>query len=134
VPTRASREGRRLAGRAHRGREGSRLVGWARALDPFPPRALDHRAPLAHPRMNAPLPAGLAERLKALLGERGFVEGAERAPHEVDWRDLYHGRAALVLKPASTEEVARAVAMLAEARVGIVPQGGNTSLCGASVP
>jgi len=39
-----------------------------------------------------------------------------------------------VVKPASTDEVARVVSLLAQAGVGIVPQGGNTSLCGASVP
>jgi FAD/FMN-containing dehydrogenase len=38
------------------------------------------------------------------------------------------------VKPASTEEVSRVVALLAETRVAIVPQGGNTSLCGAAVP
>jgi FAD/FMN-containing dehydrogenase len=80
------------------------------------------------------LPGGLRERLKAIVGERGFVAGAESAPYENDWRDQYHGHAAAVLKPANAEEVARVVALLAEARVGMVPQGGNTSLCGASVP
>jgi len=80
------------------------------------------------------LPGALADRLKAIVGERGIIaEAAERAPYETDWRDQYHGPAAVV-KPANTEEVARVVALLAEARVGMVPQGGNTSLCGASVP
>ena len=81
------------------------------------------------------IPAALAQELRSIVGERGFLdEPAERAPHEVDWRDQYHGRAALVLKPATTDEVARVVTALARAGVGIVPQGGNTSLCGGSVP
>src|SRR5689334_21921310 len=81
------------------------------------------------------LPASLARDLKAIVGERGFIDAPnERAPFENDWRDMYHGKAALVLKPASTDEVARVVKALADARVGIVPQGGNTSLCGGSVP
>jgi FAD/FMN-containing dehydrogenase len=80
------------------------------------------------------LPGGLRDRLKAIVGERGFVAGSEHAPYENDWRDHYHGHAAAVLKPANAEEVSRVVALLAEARVGMVPQGGNTSLCGASVP
>ena len=81
------------------------------------------------------LPASLARELKAIVGERGFIDApAERAPFENDWRDMYHGKSALVLKPASTDEVARVVKALADARVGIVPQGGNTSLCGGSVP
>ena len=80
----------------------------------------------------AALPANLAGQLQAIVGERGLV--ADAGPYEIDWRGLYHGRAALVVKPASTEEVARVVALLAQARVAIVPQGGNTSLCGGSVP
>ena len=81
------------------------------------------------------LPPTITAQLKAIVGDRGFLEEpAERAPHEVDWRDQYHGRAALVLKPATTDEVSRLVKVLAQARVGIVPQGGNTSLCGGSVP
>jgi FAD/FMN-containing dehydrogenase len=80
----------------------------------------------------AALPAHLAEALKAVVGERGLV--ADAGPYENDGRDMYHGRAAFVVKPASTDEVARVVALLAGARVAIVPQGGNTSLCGGSVP
>jgi len=80
-------------------------------------------------------PGQLIERLKAIVGERGIVtEARELAPYQTDWRDQYHGRAATVVKPASTMEVARVVTLLAEAGVGMVPQGGNTSLCGASVP
>jgi FAD/FMN-containing dehydrogenase len=80
------------------------------------------------------IPADLGARLKAIVGERGLVDGAERAPYENDWRDAYHGRAAAVVRPASTEEVAKVVRLLAELGIPMVPQGGNTSLCGASVP
>ncbi len=84
---------------------------------------------------DAYLPPSLTDRLKAIVGERGYADApAERAPYEVDWRNQYHGKAAAVLKPASTAEVAAVVKVLAQARIGIVPQGGNTSLCGASVP
>ena len=83
----------------------------------------------------AQLPTGLAERVKAIVGERGLVTDAHaRAPFEVDWRGQYHGKAALVVKPANTDEVARVVTVLAEGRVAIVPQGGNTGMCGGSVP
>jgi FAD/FMN-containing dehydrogenase len=76
----------------------------------------------------------LLTRLHAIVGDRGIVPEAERAPYEVDWRDAYQGRAAAVVRPADTGEVSRVVALLAELGVPIVPQGGNTSLCGASVP
>ena len=79
-------------------------------------------------------PDVLLEKLRAIVGERGIVAEGERAAYETDWRDQWHGRAAAVVKPANTEEVSRVVALLADARVGIVPQGGNTSMCGGSVP
>ena len=76
----------------------------------------------------------LREQLLAIVGERGLVDPSETKPYETDWRDQYHGRAAAVVRPASTEEVARVVRLLAGLGTPIVPQGGNTSLCGASVP
>jgi len=84
--------------------------------------------------MNDLASPGLLEQLKAIVGDRGMVPDAERAAYEVDWREQFHGRAAAVVKPASTEEVSKVVALLAQAGVAIVPQGGNTSLCGGSVP
>jgi len=82
-----------------------------------------------------PLPAPLVERLRAIVGDRGVLtEPADLEPHAVDWRGQFRGRAALLVKPATTGELSEVVALLSEAGVGIVPQAGNTSLCGASVP
>jgi len=79
--------------------------------------------------------AVLAERLRAIVGDAAVITGEdETKPYVNDWRDLYHGRALCVVRPASTEEVAKVVAACAEARASIVPQGGNTSRCGASTP
>jgi FAD/FMN-containing dehydrogenase len=79
-------------------------------------------------------PADLLTQLRNIVGERGIVDPAEQAPYESDWRDQWHGRAACVVRPANVEEVSKVVALLAQARVPIVPQGGNTSMCGGSVP
>ena len=84
--------------------------------------------------MNDRALAGLADRLRAIVGERGLVAADEHAKYVDDWRGYYHGKAAAVVKPASTAEVARVVQLLAAERIAMVPQGGNTSLCGASVP
>jgi FAD/FMN-containing dehydrogenase len=79
--------------------------------------------------------ATLAHRLASLLGPQGFTQNPERmAPHLTDWRQTFRGRAAALLMPASTEEVAAAVRLCASARIGIVPQGGNTGLCGGATP
>ncbi len=51
-----------------------------------------------------------------------------------DWRGRYHGAALCVVRPACTAEVAAVVQACARAGVAMVPQGGNTSLCGAATP
>ena len=77
----------------------------------------------------------LIELFAPIVGSAGLVTdpSALRA-HNTDWRGRYHGDAELVVKPASTAEVAAVVRACHEARIGIVPQGGNTSQCGASIP
>lgn len=61
-------------------------------------------------------------------------EPADIAPFVTDWRGRYRGAALCVVRPDSTAEVAAVVKACAEAGVAIVPQGGNTSLCGAATP
>ena len=56
------------------------------------------------------------------------------APFERDWTGRFGGRAALVVRPADTEETAAVVAACAQAGAAIVPQGGNTGLVGGGVP
>ncbi|NMQ06944.1 FAD-binding oxidoreductase [Candidatus Accumulibacter phosphatis] len=51
-----------------------------------------------------------------------------------DWRGRYRGAALCVVRPATTAAVAAVVRVCAEAGVAMVPQGGNTSLCGAATP
>ena len=75
------------------------------------------------------------EGLKAIVGPRGYIDDAPgMAAYLNDTRDLFHGASPLVLRPANTEEVAAIVALCSQARIGIVPQGGNTGLVGGSVP
>src|SRR5271165_5508947 len=75
------------------------------------------------------------EQIKAAVGPRGWIaDPAEQEPYLVEARRLYRGATRLVVRPASTEEVAAVVRICAEARLPIVPQGGNTGLVGGSVP
>ncbi len=76
----------------------------------------------------------LIDTLSALLGPGGVLTGADTEAYVQDWRGLYRGQAAAVLRPASTESLARAVQLCAQLRVPIVPQGGNTSLVGGATP
>ncbi len=51
-----------------------------------------------------------------------------------DWRGRYRGAAICVVRPATTAAVSAVVHACAQAGVAMVPQGGNTSLCGAATP
>jgi D-lactate dehydrogenase (cytochrome) len=83
---------------------------------------------------NRPDPA-LLDRLKDIVGPRGWLgDPGDVAPHLVETRGLYHGATALVLRPADTGQVSAIVKLCAEARLPIVPQGGNTGLVGGGVP
>src|SRR3954462_14188422 len=77
----------------------------------------------------------LLDELAALLGPHGFTRARdEMAPWLTDWRARYHGAAAALLSPSSTEEVAAIVARCADAAVALVPQGGNSSMVGGATP
>lgn len=54
--------------------------------------------------------------------------------YETDWRNRYHGIALGVLLPNSVEQICQIVTICQKRKIAIIPQGGNTSLCGASVP
>jgi FAD/FMN-containing dehydrogenase len=74
------------------------------------------------------------QALRASVGPANVLTGADAEPYSVDWRERYHGRALAVVRPGSTDEVAAVVRVCAEAGVAIVPQGGNTGLCGGATP
>jgi FAD/FMN-containing dehydrogenase len=79
--------------------------------------------------------ADLTARLRDVVGDAGLVtDPAQASAYLTDWRNAYGGRAAAVVRPGSTEEVAAVVRLCREAGVAVVPQGGNTGLCGGSMP
>ncbi|MDU0342875.1 FAD-binding oxidoreductase [Bosea rubneri] len=58
----------------------------------------------------------------------------DMARYLVDARGRYRGAALCVVRPANTAEVAATVAICARAGIAIVPQGGNTGMCGGATP
>jgi FAD/FMN-containing dehydrogenase len=86
--------------------------------------------------MASPAPSpGVLEELKSALGPSGWTEDAsEIAPWLTEWRNRWTGHTPLMLKPGTTDEVARAVEICARHGVAIVPQGGGTGLVGGQVP
>src|SRR6185369_14094467 len=63
-----------------------------------------------------------------------LVGDSDTASYLTDWRKQFSGKAVCVVRPGSTAEVAGVVRQCAQAGVAMVPQGGNTGLCGGSVP
>ena len=77
----------------------------------------------------------LLQRLRDLLGaDHVLTDELDVVPYSVDWTGQHRGRAAAVLRPRTTDEVAAVVKACHEAGVAIVPQGGNTGLVAGGVP
>ena len=75
------------------------------------------------------------DRAAELLGPRGFTRDADLlSPWLTDWRGRYRGQALGLASPASTQEVAELVKLCAHHGVPIVPQGGNSGMCGGATP
>lgn len=82
-----------------------------------------------------PSAADLRGKLREILGADGVLTAAaDCAPYLSDHRQLYHGAALAVVLPRSVAQVSRLLAYCDEARVGVVPHGGNTSYCGGATP
>ena len=77
----------------------------------------------------------LIDELKTIVGDKGWTQDADvLEPHLNEWRGDLQGKTMIMVSPRTTEEVAAVIKACAAAKVGVVPQGGNTSLCGGSIP
>ena len=77
----------------------------------------------------------LVDTLREIVGDTHCLTDAPlRAGYETDWTRRFHGESLAVVRPGSVDEVAAVLRACADARVGVVPQGGNTGLVGGSVP
>jgi FAD/FMN-containing dehydrogenase len=75
------------------------------------------------------------EKLKSIVGPGAWTtDAADLQLHLSERRGLVTGETAIMLSPDSTEKVSEIVATCAKAGVSIVPQGGNTGLCGGAIP
>ncbi len=77
--------------------------------------------------------SNLIPALAKIVGDAHVIT-SDFAPYANDWRKKYFGKPLVVVKPSSTDEVAAIVKLCAAAGIAIVPQAGNTSLVGGSVP
>lgn len=75
----------------------------------------------------------LVQALAGLLGPKGWIPGDEAGAFQRDWLKRYGETPLGVARPANTAEVSAVVAACHKAGVAVVPQGGNTGLCGGGV-
>ena len=90
---------------------------------------MSNRSPLERPS-----PALIAQFTDIVGAAHALTDPDAQLPYLREWRDLYLGKAAAVLRPGSTDEVSRILALANEHRVGVVPQAGNTGLVGGQIP
>lgn len=79
--------------------------------------------------------AALLERFREITGPANSLTPADDLTHYVEEnRHIYVGRTSLVLRPGSTAEVSRIMALAHQSGTPIVPQGGHTGHAGGAVP
>ena len=78
--------------------------------------------------------ADTLRRLAAITGPAyALTDRQAMQPYLSEPRQRWHGRAAMVLRPRSTAEVAAILAVADETATAIVPQSGNTGLVGGQI-
>lgn len=79
--------------------------------------------------------SALVDSLIGLVGANGVLkDAAVKAPYLKEWRGRWPGQADVVVLPESTQQVSEVLRFCYERDVPIVPQGGNTGLCGGASP
>ncbi|MDQ1308444.1 MAG: hypothetical protein QG671_4278 [Actinomycetota bacterium] len=75
------------------------------------------------------------DRIAAVVGEPNLIVDRDLvAGYSVDWTRRFSGPAVAVVRPGSVAEVAAVLADCSAAGLPVIPQGGNTSMVGGSVP
>ena len=77
----------------------------------------------------------LLEEFRQLLGDAAVLtREQDLAGLTEDWRGRYRAPALCAVLPANTQQVVAIVRLCVENGVPVLPQGGNTSLCGGATP
>ncbi len=75
------------------------------------------------------------KRVNAQINNSIIITDEEiMAPHLIDWRGNFKGRAKAILMPTNTEMVSTIMQIANDENQAIVPQGGNTGLVGGGIP
>ncbi len=75
------------------------------------------------------------DRILNVVGDVGIIaDETDKTPYLSDERGYYTGKTPLIVRPANTQEVANVITICNETGTPVVPQGGNTGLCGGATP
>lgn len=76
-----------------------------------------------------------SQQLQVIVGHLGWISDSQQIQqYNLDWRGRIQGNAPWVVRPNTVEQISNIVKLCQEHRIPIVPQAGNTSHCGGSVP
>ena len=74
----------------------------------------------------------LFKEFQSVLKKPIMIEGIDQ--YLSDWRGVFKGKVKFVVFPSTTEEVSKILKLANKNNIPIVPQGGNTGLCGGATP
>ena len=76
----------------------------------------------------------LLSNLREILDDRGVITNpVEAEPYLEERRGRFHGESQIIIRPRDAAEVQAVVRACAAHKTPLVPQGGNTGLCGGAV-
>lgn len=73
-------------------------------------------------------------QVQSIVGQRGIVDRDQYAVLLEDQRGYYRGEARMIVRPETTDEVAQLITLCGRYGISVVPQGGNSGLCGGATP
>ena len=73
-------------------------------------------------------------QVQAIVGQQGIVDRDQQQALLEDQRGYYRGEARMIVRPGTTDEVAQLVTLCGKYGIPVVPQGGNSGLCGGATP
>ncbi len=74
----------------------------------------------------------LIKEFQSVLKNPVMIEGIDQFLS--DWRGVFRGKVKFVVFPSTTKEVSKILRLANKYNIPIVPQGGNTGLCGGATP
>ena len=73
--------------------------------------------------------------IKEVVGDNGWLaDVADVEPYVNEWLKILEGTCQMVVRPGTTEQVAKVICICHNAGISITPQGGNTGMVGGAVP